>query len=255
MHTNNDLSLNLSRTTLKGSLALLSVAITVFVACSGGGSGGNPVQGASPGGIWRGTDAGSGLAIVALVDENGHGDFIRADNAQFLGQVSTSGNAIAAAGDAYASTDSTFPDGSTHGRWKMSGTINERQSIGVNIELTTDAGTPTGGALELTFDALYDVSPSLVEGTYTDSSAGGLTYYIASDGSFSFSELICRGEGALAVIDPSYNLYEAQLTTTCDNGTKSHVTGLATLDNTVRPERILVGFTGSYAQVLTLVHQ
>jgi hypothetical protein len=125
----------------------------------------------------------------------------------------------------------------------------------VNIEFTTDAGTITGGVLELTVDALYDMPSSLVEGFYSDTSSGGLTYYIASDGSFGFSDVICRGEGALAVIDPTYNLYQAQLTTTCDNGAKSHVTGLATLDNTVTPQRIVVGLTGSYAQVLTLVQR
>jgi hypothetical protein len=125
MHRNSDPRLHVSRMTLKGSLVFLLVAVTVFAACSGGGSGSNPVQGASPGGIWRGADSGTGLVIVALVDEEGHADFIRADNSQFLGQISTSGNAISAAGDAYASTDSTFPDGSTHGTWMMSGTITE----------------------------------------------------------------------------------------------------------------------------------
>jgi hypothetical protein len=44
-----------------------------------------PIQGVSPGGIWRGTDSASGLAIMGLVDETGFGEFIRADNAQFAG--------------------------------------------------------------------------------------------------------------------------------------------------------------------------
>jgi hypothetical protein len=94
-------------------LSVLLIAAGELASCSGGGS--NPVQGVSPGGIWRGTDSASGLSIIGIVDEAGSSYFIRADNALFAGQASTSGNSITIPVQGYEALTMPFPDGSTHG--------------------------------------------------------------------------------------------------------------------------------------------
>jgi hypothetical protein len=65
---------------------LLSPAAGTLVACGGGGSGSTPtaqILGASPAGIWRGTDSTTGLEVVGLIDELGEAEFLRADRALF----------------------------------------------------------------------------------------------------------------------------------------------------------------------------
>lgn len=227
------------------------IAAATLVACGGGSTPpANPIQGVSPGGIWRGTDSASGLAITALVDETGSADFIRADDAQFVGQVFTSDNSISLMADAYAEIDKTFPDGSTRGSWSMTGTIQERQAITTRTTFVTAVGNSAQGTLDLTFDALYDRPSSLAAVAGQFAPVNGLPYLIDPDGSISQSALICETSGKISIINSAYNLYHIQLTNSCDNGSGGHnvtnVSGLATLDNTVSPERLVVGLTGDF---------
>jgi hypothetical protein len=187
---------------------VLLIAAATLVACGGGSTPpANPIQGASPGGIWRGTDSASGLAVTGLVDETGSADFIRADDALFVGQVVTSDNSISLTADAYAGIDKTVPDGSTRGIWSMTGTIQERQTITATTTLVTAVGNAAQGTVDLTFDEL-------------------------------------------SIINSAHNLYRIQLTDSCDNGSGGHnvanVSGLATLDNTASPERLVMGLTGDF---------
>jgi hypothetical protein len=227
-------------------------AAVVLASCGGGGSTPNSIQGPSPGGIWHGTDSASGLFITGLVDTTGFGEFMRADNAVFQGQVSTSdSNSISMDADGFLQSPVGFPDGSRHGIWTVSGTIQERKSVSATTKFTTDGGTVTQGTLHLTFDAQYDQPSSLaaVAGTYLRG-AGYLT--IASDGSISGHE---NGgidySGQISVIDPTYNLYRVQLTLSGVVGN-----GLATIDYTVSPSRLeIVGLLneggGTYSWVDT----
>lgn len=233
-------------------ISVLLIASAALASCGGSStSGRNPIQGVSPGGIWRGTDSASGLAIMGLVDETGSGDFIRADNAQFIGQVSTSGNSISMTANGYADVSKTFPDGSKHGAWSMNGTIQERQTISATTIFTTDAGTSTQGTLDLTFDALYNRPSSLATVSGEFAPVNGFPYFIGADGSISESELICETNGKISIVNATYNVYRMQLTTTCDQGGGGHVTtnvsGLATLDNTVSPEGLVLGLSGDFA--------
>jgi hypothetical protein len=68
-------------------LSLLAVAC-LLTACGGGGSSGStaatppvtpPATAPSPGGIWRGTDPSTGLALLGLVTESGEFHFLQAD--------------------------------------------------------------------------------------------------------------------------------------------------------------------------------
>jgi hypothetical protein len=219
---------------------VLAVLVLLLTGCGGGRP--NPIQGVSPGGIWRGTDSASGLAVTGLVTESGKADLLRADGTQFTGQVSTIDSTLSASGEAFAAT--TFADGSTHGRWSISGTIQERQSISAALVMTTDNGTSVQGTLDLSFDPLYNRPSSLetVAGGYAPA-GGGFELFI-SDGNLQLSELICEWSGQIAPLDPSYNIYQVHLTTKCDNGSTTEGDGLATLDDTVTPEQLLMGLVG-----------
>jgi hypothetical protein len=227
------------------------IAAATLVACGGDSAPPvNPIQGVSPGGIWRGTESASGLAITGLVDETGAADFIRADGAQFRGQVFTSDNSISLTADAYAEGDKTFADGSTRGSWSMTGTIQERQTITATTTFVTAVGSSAQGTIALRFDQLYDRPSSLAAVAGEFAQVNGLPYSIYPDGSISQSALICEASGQISIIDSAYNLYHVQLTNSCDNGSGGHnvsnVSGLATLDNTVSPERLVLGLTGDF---------
>jgi hypothetical protein len=223
-------------------LALMA-SVCLLYSCGGSGSSAppNPIQGPSPGGIWRGTDTASGLAITGFVDETGFGEFMRADNAVFQGQVSTSAsNSIFMDADGYPQSSVGFPDGSRHGLWTVAGTIQERQTVSATSKFTSDNGTETQGTLQLTFDALYD-QPSSLATVACGYLVGAGSLSIASDGSISGHEpTIGDYSGQISLIDPAYNLYRVQL------GLSGNVSkGLATLDNTLSPSRLrVVGLSG-----------
>jgi hypothetical protein len=192
---------------------------------------------------------------MGLVDEAGDGDFIRADYAQFIDhQVSTSGNSVSASGDSYADTNKTFPDGSTHGTWNMNGTIEGRHTISATTAFRTDHGTSAQGTFALTFDPLYTRPSSLatVSGSFAPTHLYS-TLVIGVNGAVQESAQICSTGGQISIINPVYNLYRVQLTTTCDNGVVQHESGLAMPDNTVSPERLVVGLIGDFAYADTWV--
>lgn len=190
---------------------------------------------------------------MGLVEEGGQADFIRADGAQFTGQVATTDNTLTASGEAFAPAGKPFPDGSTHGRWSMSGSIVERQSITANLTFTTDNGTTVQGALDLTFDPLYNrpSSSATVAGDYVPP-GGGFALLISTNGDLQISELICEVGGQIAPVNPSYNLYHVHMSDKCDNGASSEGDGMATLDNTVSPEQLVVGLVGPNATNATV---
>jgi hypothetical protein len=227
----------------RGSGAVLLVALTL-AGCGGGGPQGSPVQGASPGGIWRGTETAGGLAITGLVTESGSADFIRSDDAQFAGQLATTNDTLSGSGQAYAQAGTTFADGSTHGAWHISGTLQERTSITSQMTLTTDNGTTTQATVDLVFDPLYVQTSSLaaVSGSYVPS-GGGFPLSIDAAGGLQLSDLICQSSGQIVVIDPTYNLYQVTMTSTCDHGGTTTASGLAMLDASLSPEQLLIGLT------------
>ena len=215
------------------------------LASCGGGSSRPPIQGVSPGGIWHGTDSASGLAITGLVDEAGFGEFVRADNAVFQGQVSTSGSdSISVDADGYA--EFKFPNGSQHGIWMVTGTIQERTSISATSKFTPDGGTTSQGSLQLTFDPLYNQPSSLatVAGGYL---VGAGFINIGPDGSISGHEpTIGDYSGQISVIDPAYNLYRVQLTLTASTGgVVFDANGLATMDKPGGTIRIMIVGVGT----------
>ena len=221
------------------------LAAIALAACGGSGSSsGGTIDGASPAGIWRGTDPANGLAVVALIDAAGEAEFLRTDNALLSGEVSTAqDNSVSGAGQAYDTNK--FPDGTTAGSWTLQGTLTERQSLSVTVSVVTAAGSVITQTLDLTFDPAYDQPSSLASltGAYAPV-PNGTPYLFGPNGTFSLSDLICEANGQFSIIDPGHNIYRVSATGECDHGGSTTSNGLATLDTSVSPAQLLVGWAG-----------
>jgi hypothetical protein len=114
------------------------------------------------------------------------------------------GQSLTANLDGFVPLGFKFPDGSGHGTGSITGTLQARATINATTTFQTDSGSPSNGTLNLTFDKLYNRASSLT----------------TLSGNFT---------------NPANNVVVT-------NGVQFN--GLATLDNTVVPERILLGVTG-----------
>lgn len=216
----------------------------------GGGSGGG--TNAIPGGIWRGNDSVSGLQVTGLVDESGNFHFLRGDGVQYVGTTAVNGTSLTANFDGIVPVGFTFADGSHHGTGSLTATIQARQMIAASTKFQTDSGASSTGTLNLTFDAVYNRTSSLttLSGNFTNGS-NKVVLTVGSDGTL-FSQDATSGcvlNGSASLINTTYNLYKVQFDyascvgqTSVLNGVP--LTGVATLDNTVVPERIVAGVTG-----------
>ncbi len=246
------------------SIAPLVLTMGSLCACGGGGTSmlgspsnsggsGNSTQNATPGGIWRGTESVSGQQVVGVVDEAGEFHFIRADNVQYTGTVSTSGTSFSASLEGFAPYGFAFSDNSTHGTGKVSGNIQARASLDGNTQFTTDAGSTSTGTLTLKFDSLYNRASSLttISGNFSNS-ADGTVVTVSADGAV-FSQNPSTGcvvNGTVSIINATYDVYRVQLSNSNCQGQYAALngvqfTGLAVLDNTETPEVAIVGVTGS----------
>ena len=227
----------------------------------GGGSTGN----ATPGGIWRGVDSVSGLQVTGLVDESGNFHFLRGDNVQYVGTTVVTGTSLTANFDGIVPVGFTFADGSHHGTGSISATIQARKTISATTTFKTDSGNSSTGTLNLTFDGLYNRTSSLttLSGNFINA-ANNAVLTVGTNGAL-FSQDAASGcvlNGSASLINATYNLYKVQFDYAMCTGQNSvlngvQLTGVATLDNTVAPERIVAGVTGqsgniTYSVVLQL---
>jgi hypothetical protein len=236
--------------------------------CGGGDDGGSLVTTASPGGIWAGTDSGSGLQVSGVVDEMGQFNLIRSDLVQFVGAATTSGNAVSASFAGFTQMGAAFEDGSTHGTGTLSGTIAERSTLALSYQFSTDAGAASSGTLNLTFNTLYDVASSLpaISGNYTDPSTQA-TVAVSSSGAITSQDPVtfCVVNGQVSIIDAMYNAYAVTYEYSSCTGASAvlngvQFAGLATLNNGSNPVQAIIAVTGEAASaplalVLTLDHQ
>jgi hypothetical protein len=116
-------------------LRTLAAGAAISLSSCGGGGGGQTdyVLNASPGGIWTGADAVTGLDVVGLIDEPGEFHFIRADGVQFVGTALTAVNDIVANIEGITGFGHTFPEGSTYGSGTFSGGVQERQRLTASL--------------------------------------------------------------------------------------------------------------------------
>jgi hypothetical protein len=235
---------------------------TIAPGTNGGGGGGTN---AIPGGIWRGSDSVSGLQVTGLVDESGNFHFLRGDGVQYVGTTVVSGTSLTANFDGFVPVGFLFADGSHHGTGSLTATIQARQTIAASTKFQTDLGASSTGTLNLTFDAVYNRASSLatLSGNFTNAS-NNVVLTVGSNGTLFSQDTLsgCVLNGSASLINASYNLYKVQFDyancvgqTSVLNGVT--LTGVATLDNTVLPERIVAGVTGvsgnvTYSVVLQL---
>jgi hypothetical protein len=227
----------------------------------GGGGTGN----ATPGGIWRGNDSVSGLQVTGLVDESGNFHFLRGDAVQYVGATVVTGTSLTANFDGFVPVGFLFADGSHHGTGSITATIQARQTIAASTKFQTDLGASSTGTLNLTFDTLYNRASSLttLSGNFINT-ANSAVLTVGSNGAL-FSQDATSGcvlNGTASVINATYNLYKVQFDYANCAGRAAvlngvQLTGVATLDNTVVPERIIAGVTGlsgniTYSVVLQL---
>ena len=257
---------------------LVLLAVLGLLAACGGGSGSGtsgsstsssapaaPVANAAIGGIWSGTDVATGLSLLGLIDEAGEFHFLRSDNAQYIGTISSAGNAITGSVEGYTQMGTIYPDGSTHGTGTLSGTVAARTSLSGTVVFRTDAGANTTNAVTLNFQSSYNRASSLatISGNYLDPSSGDVVSVTASGVATWFDAATrCSGFGTVSIISATYNVYRIQWAYMgCTGGSAVlngvSFAGLGTLDNSTSPERFILGAhgqtaTAKYALVLTL---
>jgi hypothetical protein len=247
--------------------ALLAAGVLALLAGCGGGdsaTGGSTLgndssqTNATPGGIWRGNESVSGLQVIGIADEKGNFNFVRADGVQYVGAATVTGTSLSANVNGIVPLGFVFGDGSAHGTGTITGTVQARKSINLATNFKTDFGAVSTGTLNLTFDTLYNRASSLttLSGNFKVSTNANIVVTVNSNGALFAQDPAsgCVLNGTAAILNASYNAYEVQFDyATCTgasaplNGVK--FTGLATLDNTVSPEQIVVGATGSSGNV------
>ena len=214
-----------------------------------------PAADATPGGIWAGVDTG-GVDIIALVTESGRFQYVNEFFDQGTGNLAvSSGNAISSSFQLVTALGATFDDGTTLADCTLSGTLVERQSMEISTDCTTTAGHQTQSTATLTYNALYerDSALTVIAGNYDDD---GLVLNIDSNGVIFEQDPSsgCITDGQISVIDPDYNAYDVEFGfSNCSgpnailNGT--NFVGMATLDNTVVPETLIIAATGEVSDV------
>jgi hypothetical protein len=242
--------------------------IAVVAGCGGSEPGTLVPAATSPGGIWQGTDSGTGLQVSGIIDEQGDFHFIRSDLAQFAGKASSTNDSVTASFEGYAQRGQTFEDGSTHGSGTLTGVLAPRSTLKVNYTFTTDLGAATNGTLDLSYNSLYDVDSSLaaIAGNYTDPASGD-TVTVTATGVVSSQDPItsCVLNGQISLIDMRYNAYDVTYSYASCTGQSAALNGvqfngLATLNNGQNPIQLVVAVTATsgttkLALVLTLNHQ
>ena len=199
-------------------IVAISAIILELAGCGGSGSNSNitPTASAtSPGGIWTGTDSGTGLAVTALVTESGQAQVIREDGAQYFGNIIvSSNNSISANIDGITLYGTTFPDGSAHGTGKVTGTLTERSSIQATVSFTTDKGESTTSNVTFAFASVYTAAPNIASfaGNWMDAGSGDVIS-ITSGGALFVQDpnTGCVINGQINVVEAGYNLWAASI--------------------------------------------
>ena len=249
------------------TFVLLCSALVILSACGGGG-GGSPAAPPSPppppadqaiGGAWVGTDSG-GFEILALSTESGRVHWVIPDTGeQGFGTGSVSGTAVTFNYTYVAPLGFVLADGSSSATCSATGTIQERQSLAITTNCTTDLGGAFSNSASLNYDPNYDRDSSLsvIAGNYQD---GGLVMNIAANGVMFEQDPAtgCTINGQVSIIDSAFNAYDVLMTMSNCVGDAAILngatfTGLGILDNTVIPEHLVVGMTGAVSGVVVSI--
>lgn len=239
------------------SLVLSGLVLTT--SCGGGGGDGSsnpppPPPDASPGGIWVGTTS-IGATVIGLVTETGEFHFLQDDGVQYFGIVDTSQNALSADFTGVTEFGTAFADGSTTGTGTLTGTVQERNNMSGDSTFATALGTDIESTLTLSYDELYERDSSLaaIAGNYRNTATNAIVNVNGDGDLFSQDSVTgCVINGTVEVIDPSFNAYFVQYRFSSCTGEHASLNdtvanGLGTLDNTVSPERAIIGVVNAVA--------
>lgn len=139
-------------------VSLTSLAITLFVACGGGG-GGEPIVNVDPQGLWKGTNSFSNATVNVAVLENGQAWGIYSEGATILGALygimSTNGNRVTASGTSF-----DFGENPSSFNLTLTGTVTAKSEMTLST---------VGVTVPLTYQAFYDEEASLsaISGTWS----------------------------------------------------------------------------------------
>ena len=233
------------------------VLIFILAGCDsdeGGGFAPAPPQDQSLGGIWLGVDT-NGNEVALISTESGQFRWFADTGEQGFGTGSVSGTAVILNYSQVAELGFTLFDGGVLADCTATGTLQERQTLTVTTNCTTDLDGTFSVFVSLTYQALYERNSSLalIAGNYNDDS---LVLSINADGVMfgQSSVTVCVVNGLVSIIDRNFNLYDVLLGfSNCVgqsevlNGTT--FTGIATLDNTESPELLFVGVTAEPERV------
>jgi Protein of unknown function (DUF3443) len=273
-------TLPLGNTAAKASIFPVGVLVLLSGCGGGGGSGGAannnppPVMNQPLGGIWTTTyvvssGPNTGDTIDAVVVSTDSGTYFSAgknatNGCESLGtgtgtdvgnQVTVSGHAFVATFGIPPPTSCTFPDGSTSGTTTLNGTIDAGVSITeTSGSITTTLGTvypDTQVPLTLNLSSVYNEASSFskIAGNYTLNVPNGAPLTVNSDGTFVYptDSTGCSASGHFGILDATHAVMSVSLiASNCGLLSGNNFTGLAFLDDTVLPAR-LVAFVYSAA--------
>jgi hypothetical protein len=214
-----------------------------------------PIPNASLVGLWSGTDSTSGLGVVAIVDAAGSATILRSDDAQFVGNLTTAGDAIAAAVDGYANYGHSFSDRANFGIGTLDGSVVPGASITANLAFTTNLGTALPGTWSLSYGTLTGIGSSLaaVARNYTDDVTGA-TVSITGSGVITSQNPTtgCVLNGSIATSDATIDVYQVDYTLANCTGAYAPLNGVAFsglgyLDNTNLSVKLVYAVAGSSA--------
>lgn len=237
---------------------LLTGCMTLWLfGCGGGGGDGGaalstptPVEVASPGGYWIGADS-ELEPVVMLVSELGDFHVFRWLFDESVGSLSvndsdTVNGVLGISGMPGGQSSSGLTD------CKLTGSVNERVSMLLDVRCRSSQDQEVLTTLSLEYDTRYDRESSLstIAGNYQFDI--GNVFNIAGDGQIFSQEgqTGCITLGEVSLIDDRFNAYEIELIfIECPGLDRSvyyeTLAGLAMLDNTVTPERLVYSVSGT----------
>ena len=230
------------------------MALCLF-GCGGGGDGGTvfsaptPVVTASPGGYWIGADT-ELEPVVMLVSELGDFHvfrwlFDRSVGTLSVNESDTVNGALGISGMPGGQSSSGLTD------CKLTGSVNERVSMLLDVRCRNTQDQEVLTTLSVEYDTRYDRESSLstIAGNYRFDI--GNVFNITGDGQIFSQEgqAGCITLGDVWLIDDRFNAYEIELIfIECPGVDRTlyyeTLTGLAMLDNTVTPERLIYSVSG-----------
>lgn len=210
---------------------------------------------ASPGGIWIGTNS-EGEQIFALITETGR--FHLLDEFEFQGSgifTVSAADEIAADFRMLSPLGGSFADGSIFADCSLDGSIVERAALDATIDCTTPSGAMSSVAVNLSYQALYELDSSLAAfgGTWTDSSnPGGDVVNIDAMGAITGQDGSgsgCIYSGQVSIVNPDFNVYDMEWTYSSCVGQAASLngvtfSGVGAIDNTVSPTGFVLAATG-----------